>query len=50
MAMLDLIKNPQKRARQAAEAFRFVAENDWNSAKTSYLTLVDSLTAKEPRT
>jgi glycosyltransferase involved in cell wall biosynthesis len=42
-AMLELINNPELRAKLAASAGGFVAKNSWDVKKHEYLRLVDSL-------
>lgn len=46
-AMLDLIRDPERRKRQAERAFRFVEENDWEHKKKIYLDLVDGLLRRQ---
>jgi glycosyltransferase involved in cell wall biosynthesis len=42
--MLELIRKPELRARQAANALKFVADKGWDVRKSEYLELVDRLT------
>jgi len=41
--MLELIGNPDLRARLATNALKFVADKGWETKKSEYLELVDRL-------
>ena len=45
--LLDLIRNPEGRRRQAEQASRFIDKNDWTSKQHEYLELVDGIVASQ---
>ena len=46
--MVLLMKNPELRQQQVANALRYVEAHSWDVEKYQYLGIVDSLVAKEP--
>lgn len=44
-SMLELIRNPERRADLVLNASKFIESNDWESNKGRYLNIVDNLTA-----
>ncbi len=45
-AMIELLTNPELRARQIANALEYARQNSWDTRKSDYLRLVDGLVEK----